>query len=136
MGMKLAKRTVFAALAAGAVLTTIPLAAQSASAAPVVKSKGAGLSPNNAACGKAGTNKDTGGARHTAKANSRIRTGSSTSCTAVGEAQTNHSLDYYCYTDGSDGLTWTYLHDSTINRSGWIRDDLLTDGGSFSYCGF
>lgn len=64
------------------------------------------------------------------------RTGSSTSCTSRGIAYNNDRLDYHCYTAGNDGYTWTYLHNVTDNVYGWVRDDLLSNGGSYVYCGF
>lgn len=73
---------------------------------------------------------------HAAPNGVNIRTGSSTSCTSVGQAQASHTLDYYCYTVGNDGYTWTYLKDLSTGKLGWVRDDLLADDGSFYYCGF
>ncbi|MFI9012065.1 SH3 domain-containing protein [Actinosynnema sp. NPDC053489] len=64
----------------------------------------------------------------------RIRTGSSTSCTPVGSLEPSHRLDYYCYTLGNDGYTWTYLRDVTTGKRGWVRDDLLPNYGSSSHC--
>ena len=64
----------------------------------------------------------------------RIRTGSSTSCTAVGSIEPSHRLDYYCYTNGDDGYTWTYLRDVTTGKRGWVRDHLLPNYGSGYHC--
>ena len=94
-----------------------------------------GITPLNAACGTAGPNLDTT-TGHTNSDAVNIRTGSATTCTSVGQAQASHSLDFYCYTVGNDGFTWTYLKDITTGKLGWIRDDLLVNNGSFSYCGF
>ena len=64
----------------------------------------------------------------------RIRTGSSTSCTAVGTVEPSHRLDYHCWTRGADGYTWTYLRDVTTSRRGWVRDNLLPGNGSSYPC--
>jgi len=70
-----------------------------------------------------------------AAAGARIRTGSSTTCTARGSIQPSHSLTYYCYTGGDDQITWTYLRNNTTGVLGWVRDNLLP-GGSIRPCGF
>ncbi|TKT10781.1 SH3 domain-containing protein [Streptomyces galbus] len=68
--------------------------------------------------------------------NSRMRTGSSTTCTAVSSARPGDHLDYHCYTFGNDGYTWTYLRNDTRSPDtyGWVRDDVLSDGGSGVLC--
>ncbi|MEX3106084.1 SH3 domain-containing protein [Streptomyces niveiscabiei] len=62
-----------------------------------------------------------------------IRSGPSTGCTALGQAQASHNLRYDCYKYDS-GYTWTHVLDRTTGISGWIRDDLLTDGGAYYLC--
>ncbi|MEO6086667.1 MAG: hypothetical protein ABIQ18_26495, partial [Umezawaea sp.] len=64
----------------------------------------------------------------------RIRTGSSTSCTAPGSIEPSNRLDYYCFTEANDGYTWTYLRDVTTGKRGWTRDDLLPNNGSYYHC--
>ncbi|PRX96167.1 hypothetical protein [Allonocardiopsis opalescens] len=64
----------------------------------------------------------------------RMRTGSSTSCNILGQAQRADRLNYYCYTRGNDGATWSYARNERTGVAGWIRDDLLADGGSFVWC--
>jgi hypothetical protein len=96
--------------------------------------------PLNAACGRAGPNLDTGSG-HAVNGPARIRNGSSTSCPALAQTQGNETLAYFCWTLGNDGFTWSYLHDSVVNKTGWVRDDLLSansDGvrGSTVFCGF
>jgi hypothetical protein len=89
-----------------------------------------------AACGKTGpnlTNKITTNASYPNAANQR--SGSSTSCVAVGALQPTDDALYYCYTAASDG-TWTYLKNVRTGVRGWVRDDLLRDNGSFDWCGF
>ncbi|PRY02303.1 SH3 domain-containing protein [Allonocardiopsis opalescens] len=89
----------------------------------------------HAPCGTAGPNLD-GTIGRTIQNNVNMRTGSSTGCTSVGQAQTSHQLIYYCYTVGNDGYTWTYVRNVTTARNGWIRDDLLLNYGSWSQCPF
>ncbi|MDX3386258.1 SH3 domain-containing protein [Streptomyces niveiscabiei] len=62
-----------------------------------------------------------------------IRSGPSTGCTALGQAQASHNLRYDCYKYDS-GYTWTHVLDRTTGISGWIRDDLLTGGGAYYLC--
>lgn len=57
-------------------------------------------------------------------------TGSTPIC---GVAQASHRADYHCYTVGEGG-TWTYVRDVNTTFAGWVRDDLLSDGGSFVPC--
>jgi hypothetical protein len=123
-------RRAAAAVAVGA--AAVVLVAAPANAAP----KGDGqLGAQHAPCGTAGPNLDatvtTGAA-----AGSRLRTGSSTACTAVGTNQPSHQLDYYCYTHDNSGVSWTYLRNITTGVRGWTRDDLLPGNGSGWHCGF
>lgn len=91
------------------------------------------VAPNNAACGKNGPNLDSTTGH--ALTGAQIRNGSSTSCPAVGAAQTSDSLDYFCFTVGPDH-TWTFVRDLRTGTIGWIRDDLLSGDGSSFFCGF
>lgn len=66
-----------------------------------------------------------------------MRSGSSTACSINGTIYGTHQIDYYCWTAGSpSGYTWTFARDVTASWAGWMRDDLLNDGGSKSWCGF
>jgi hypothetical protein len=87
-----------------------------------------------AACGQTGpnwTNKITTNAAYPNAANQR--SGSSTSCVALGVLQPTDDALYYCYTGASDG-TWTYLKNLRTGVRGWVRDDLLRDNGSYDPC--
>jgi len=64
------------------------------------------------------------------------RSGSSTSCAALGVLQPTDDALYYCYTFANDGFTWTYNKNLRTGVSGWTRDDLLDDSGSFHPCPF
>ncbi|MFJ5997138.1 hypothetical protein [Streptomyces sp. NPDC092370] len=65
-----------------------------------------------------------------------MRSGSSTSCPINSTARPGDRLDYHCYTIGSDGYSWTYVRNDTRSPDtyGWIRDDVLSDGGSAVSC--
>jgi uncharacterized protein YraI len=89
-----------------------------------------------APCGTTASDRD-GTSHPTATVTANIRTGSSTSCTAVGSLLRGHRANYYCYTVNFDSTyTWTYLRDVDTGKTGWVRDDLLPGGGSVVYCGF
>ena len=87
----------------------------------------------HAACSYAATDIDSGAWNATASG-ANIRSGSSTGCRIYDQADTGDVLDYHCYTLGNDGFTWTYLRNETDGTNGWIRDDLLSDFGSFVSC--
>ncbi|MER5206654.1 hypothetical protein [Streptomyces sp. NPDC002825] len=58
-----------------------------------------------------------------------IRSGPTTECVALGQAQTSHSLVLHCWVAGQDG-TWSHVRDETTGISGWIKDSLLNGYGS------
>jgi hypothetical protein len=87
----------------------------------------------NVACGYAATDVD-GGAWNATAAGANMRSGSSTSCRIYDQADSGDSLDYHCYTSGADGFTWTYVRNESDGTNGWVRDDLLSDNGSFVAC--
>jgi hypothetical protein len=69
----------------------------------------------------------------------RIRSGPHLACTALGQGQRNHRVNYHCYAIGdtvtANGVTldtWTFLRDVDANVSGWVSDTLLdrNPGGS------
>jgi hypothetical protein len=62
-----------------------------------------------------------------------IRSGLRSGCDAVGYGYRNHDLTYHCFTSGENG-TWTHLSDDTTGVQGWVRDSLLTGGGSSHHC--
>jgi hypothetical protein len=101
------------------------------------------VSPMHANCGRIGPNLENrveldapaGGAVNQ-------RSGSSTGCTAPGALQPTDDALYFCWTEGNDGFTWSYLRNQRTGVQGWVRDDLLdlnVDGltrGSIVHCGF
>jgi hypothetical protein len=95
--------------------------------------------PEFAACGKAGntsTSRRVDDAAFTGAANQR--SGSSTSCVALGVLQPTDDALYYCFTCVDAGCTesWTYNQNLRTGVRGWTRDDLLRGDGSFTSCGF
>ena len=120
--MRRAARGTLGAIAVGASLLVAPLVTSSPAQA-------------HAACGRTVTDRDSRSIV-TGADEARIRSGSSTSCTALGVSYSSHRLNYFCYTVGNDGYTWTYLVNNTTGYRGWSRDDLLPANGSLVYCGF
>jgi hypothetical protein len=97
------------------------------------KPKPSGVGVLNAACSYAATDVDSSAWVQSA-AGANIRSGSGTSCRIYDQADSGDTLDYHCYTVGNDGFTWTYLRDESDGTNGWVRDDLLSDFGSFVAC--
>ncbi|GAA1370674.1 SH3 domain-containing protein [Streptomyces beijiangensis] len=109
----------------------LPVLAAVAVALPFTAATSASAS---AACGTNVGDKD-GSAWHKTANGANERSGSSTGCGSNGIAYSSHTLDYHCYTYvSSTGYTWTYVRNDTTGTAGWIRDDLLSDGGSFVAC--
>jgi len=96
------------------------------------------LKPNAAACGRNGPTTSavrTNDALAPGVDAAKIRTGSSTGCTAVGQLNPGEDANYFCFTVAGS-FTWTFLQDIQSGRRGWTRDDLLRNFGSFNPCGF
>jgi hypothetical protein len=121
-----------AAVVAGVALPAVLIAAPVQAGTP----KGDGVSVQHYACNSAVVppNYDPISAITGGTSGARIRTGSSTSCTAVGTIEPSHRLDYHCWTRGNDGYTWTYLRNVTTGKRGWTRDNLLPGNGSNYGC--
>jgi len=77
------------------------------------------------------SNKDPNTGRTNTAAN--IRTGPSTVCASVGQAQTSHTLDLHCWKNGQNG-TWSHVRDTVTGKQGWIKDSLPVGGGSYHPC--
>ena len=137
--MKLSQHVARTGLAAGLAITAVSAVAfavpATAQAAPLPKPH-KGVKPMHAYCldpAPHDYDKVTG---HTLGNGVNIRVGSGTNCAPAGQAQASQSLNYYCYTWGLDGHTWTYVKDLATAKQGWIRDDLLSGNGSSEWCGF
>jgi hypothetical protein len=89
----------------------------------------------SAPCGKTAPDLDHSAYVTATTSGAYMHTGSSTTCNTTGELLKGQKADYYCYTSTSS-YTWTYLRDVATGKVGWVRDDLLPGGGSFTYCGF
>jgi hypothetical protein len=124
------------ALPATGMLAALALAPTAASAQPVAGPTGsiAPLADPIRNCGPAPADKDPSawGRPFSGTVNMR-RSPSAGSTQICGQAQASHRADYHCFTSGEGG-TWTYLRDVETTFAGWVRDDLLSDGGSFVLC--
>ncbi|ANW18874.1 hypothetical protein [Streptomyces clavuligerus] len=125
--MKRRYATLLPAVAAVALIAPVGLAAP-ATAAPAASTTGIAAAP----CGTNVADRDGSSWGRTADG-AHMRSGSSTSCASKGIAYSGHVLDYHCFTGGSTH-SWTFVRNDTTGVQGWIRDDLLSDGGSFEPC--
>jgi hypothetical protein len=133
------KKTILVMAAAACATAGITLAAP-ASAAPNTDSGDA--SAKHAYCGRPAPPNLDGWIDYDAPVSGAVnqRNGtiasSSTNCPILGSLQPTDDAEYYCYTWGNDGYSWTYLRNTRTNVRGWSRDNLLDDFGSGVYCGF
>lgn len=126
-----------AATALGITATiALVVATSSASASELaLKPKPKGSTILSAPCGSRPADHDSSSWNYTVAENyTRMRSGTSTSCGILGQAQRSHRLDYHCYTWDGDAYNWTYARNVNTGVQGWIRDDLLTDNGSDIWC--
>jgi hypothetical protein len=121
----------FVALSFGGLL----LAGAGVAAAAPEKPGGGDVGVAHASCGRTAPDKDSS-SWETTGYGANQRSGSSTGCAIWGVAGPGDNLDYHCYTVGNDGYTWTYVRNNDDGTTGWVRDDLLADNGSYVYCGF
>jgi hypothetical protein len=63
-----------------------------------------------------------------------IRTGPSTSCTAVGQGQNGQRVSLHCWKTGADGYAWDHIYNTVTGKSGWVRSSFLTGYGSSYHC--
>ncbi|WP_405987857.1 SH3 domain-containing protein [Streptomyces sp. NBC_00986] len=120
--------------------TGLAFAAVAALVVPTVTGLSAGTAMANAPCGSSAPGDHDDSSWNATGNNSRMRSGtnaaSTTNCAIKSTARPGDRLDYHCYTRGNDGYTWTYLRNDTRSPDtyGWVRDDVLSDGGSFVEC--
>jgi hypothetical protein len=76
-------------------------------------------------CGQARPPQLDGSAIRSAIAPANVYRGSSVGCGANGSMQVGDKLDYYCFTVGNDGETWTYLSVYERGFAGWALDVYL-----------
>ncbi|MFF0476800.1 SH3 domain-containing protein [Streptomyces sp. NPDC004284] len=108
----------------------LPAVAMAVLAVPMVTATPAAAHAN---CGTGASDKD-GSSWGKWADGANERSGSSTGCGINGVAYSTQTLDYHCYTVGNDGYSWTYLRNDATGVYGWVRDDLLSNGGSFTPC--
>jgi hypothetical protein len=97
--------------------------------------------PQHARCGISGPNLDHAihfDAPFSGAANQRNGTIalSPTNCPILGALQPTDDAEYFCWTRGDDGFTWTFLRSLRSNVHGWVRDNLLDAFGAQANCGF
>jgi len=64
-----------------------------------------------------------------------VSTGSNyQSCGRRGDLAKGDKLDYYCWTLGNDGYTYTYLSAYERGLVGWVQDRHLPGTGSLVHC--
>lgn len=138
------KKTILVMATAAFAASGISLAAP-ASAAPdgaPPKTDPGGVGTMHAACGRAAPTVREGWIDYDAPVSGAVnqRNGtiaaSPTNCTIVGQLQPTDDAEYFCYTWGNDGYSWTYLRNTRTGVRGWARDNLLDDYGSALSCGF
>lgn len=95
----------------------------------------------HAACGRSGPNLD-----HAVHADAPVSGGvnqrngtiaaSSTNCPILGVLQPTDDAEYFCWTTGNDGFTWSFTRSIRTGVRGWSRDNLLDGFGAVNNCGF
>jgi len=95
----------------------------------------------HAACGRSGPNRDQtvhANAPSSGAVNQRSGTiaASSTNCPILGVLQPTDDAEYFCWTTGNDGFTWSYTRSVRTGVRGWSRDNLLDGFGAVTNCGF
>jgi hypothetical protein len=85
-------------------------------------------------CGQARPPQLDGSALVSASTTTGVYRGSSFGCGANGTMVEGDGLDYYCYTNGNDGDTWTYVSVYQRGFAGWANDDFLPNHGSLVHC--
>jgi hypothetical protein len=117
-------------------LAALTLAATPASAAPATGSTPVAAPHADPIrnCGPAPADRDGSAWGTPFSGATNMRRSPSTGSTPIcGVAQASHRADYHCFTEGEGG-TWTYVRDVNTTFAGWVRDDLLSDFGSFVHC--
>ncbi len=92
------------------------------------------IGPMHYSCGQARPPQLDGSAFVSATTTTGVYRGSSFGCGANGTMVPGDKLDYYCYTLGNDGNTWTYLSVYERGFAGWALDDFLPNNGSSVHC--
>ncbi|MEU4805144.1 SH3 domain-containing protein [Actinosynnema sp. NPDC023587] len=127
-------KIILKAFGVGSVVVAAAFMTTASANAVAVKPSAGQVGATHAACGASAPADKDGGSWNTTGYGANMRNGSSTGCATNGVAGAGDRLDYHCYTDGNDGFTWTYARNVTDGRSGWVRDNLLGDNGSYVAC--
>lgn len=70
----------------------------------------------------------------TATGSAALLRGSSGSCGFSGAVIGGDKLDYYCWTLGNDGNTYTYVSNYLRGEAGWAWDTQIPNNGSDKHC--
>ncbi|MBB3663555.1 MULTISPECIES: hypothetical protein [Prauserella salsuginis group] len=95
-----------------------------------VRDRSAATAPD---CGSTAGDKDHSTYPKPFDGTTNIRSGPSTGCGVVTQVGSTNKADYHCFDVGSDGKTWTFMR-VKHTAYGWVRDDVLRDGGSNKVC--
>jgi hypothetical protein len=122
--------------AAATIACTVPATTQAAAINRESRSRMAAATLLGAACGFSPAPHLSGETGHTAANGVNLRSGTNTNCQPpVATLNPSDLLRYQCWTQAEDG-TWTYVQDGNTGTWGYIRNDLLTNGGSHVQCDF
>lgn len=113
-------------------LTGAAVPASATSAAAPAKPAAPVVPPSALACGDTYADKDNSSYGEPFGGATNVRSGPSTDCSINGVAGAGNKADYHCFVQGG-GHTWTYLRFKDTHY-GFVRDDLLSDDGSFTPC--
>ncbi len=113
-------------------LTGAAVPASAAPAAAPAKPAVTVVPPSALACGETHADKDNSAYPEPFGEATNVRSGPSTDCGINGVAGANNKADYHCYVS-SGGHSWTYLRFKDTHY-GFVRDDLLSDNGSYVAC--
>ena len=122
--------------AAATIALTVPATTQAAAINREPRPRMLAATLLGAACGFGPAPHLLGETGHTAADGVNLRSGTSNNCQPpVATINPSDLLKYQCWTEGQNG-TWTYLQEGNTGKWGYVRNDLLTNGGSHAKCDF
>ncbi|MCO5987992.1 hypothetical protein NE235_17975 [Actinoallomurus spadix] len=111
------------------------VAASLAFAVPVAQAApGSALRPMHYSCGQTRPPNLDGSAFVTATGAAVMLRGSSAGCGLTGVILGGDRLDYYCWTLGNDGYTYTFVSAFEKGAAGWALDSEIPNNGSSVHC--
>jgi hypothetical protein len=118
------------AAVAAVVTASLAFLAPGAQAAPAQR----GLVNLHYSCGQTRPPNRDGSAIVTATGSALLLRGSSFDCGQSGVIIGGYKLDYYCWTLGNDGNTYTYVSAYEHGYAGWAWDTQIPNNGSSVHC--